>query len=232
MAEADNKDEGKKESDAARSEKLYQHLAEIAAIIFVLFLLQRGFHFVQRVIENRGYVTESDQINSVLNSLYYFFISSTLFFVIISNVISVLFLMGIIYSVIRYSEIYKEQKSRLYPQVQPAGGPVTARYVNENWERIQSHINSPNPSDWRLAILEADIALDEILNKIGVPGDTIGDKLKNVERSDFTTIDSAWEAHRIRNRIAHEGADFDLNEREARRVIALYEQVFREFHYI
>jgi hypothetical protein len=134
--------------------------------------------------------------------------------------------------VIRYSEIYKEQKSRLYPQVQPAGGPVTARYVNENWERIQSHINSPNPSDWRLAILEADIALDEILNKIGVPGDTIGDKLKNVERSDFTTIDSAWEAHRIRNRIAHEGADFDLNEREARRVIALYEQVFREFHYI
>jgi hypothetical protein len=67
---------------------------------------------------------------------------------------------------------------------------------------------------------------------MGYKGDTLSDKMRQVERSDFTYIDKAWEAHRVRNRIAHEGSDFELTEREARRVIDLYGAVFEEFHFI
>jgi hypothetical protein len=56
--------------------------------------------------------------------------------------------------------------------------------------------------------------------------------MKSIEKSDFNSIDMAWEAHKIRNSIAHEGSDFLLNQREAKRVIGLYEIVFREFRYI
>jgi hypothetical protein len=94
------------------------------------------------------------------------------------------------------------------------------------------HIGSDNPSDWRLAILEADIILDELLSELGYTGDTIGDKLKKAHRGDFKSLDHAWEAHRIRNAIAHEGQDFVLTQREARRILDLYEMVFREFDYI
>lgn len=103
---------------------------------------------------------------------------------------------------------------------------------NKKWLKVIEHINSTNPNDWKLAILECDIMLGEILEKMGYPQESIGEKLKAVEPSDFTNIESAWEAHKIRNSIAHEGSDFMINEREAKRVIGLYELVFREFDFI
>ncbi len=104
--------------------------------------------------------------------------------------------------------------------------------VNERWESVVKHINSENPNDWKLAILECDIMLGDLLEKIGYHQDSIGEKLKAVEPSDFTNIESAWEAHKIRNAIAHEGTEFAINNREAKRVIGLYEVVFREFEFI
>lgn len=104
--------------------------------------------------------------------------------------------------------------------------------LNERWENVVKHINSENPNDWKLAILECDIMLGDLLDKIGYHQDSIGEKLKAVEPSDFTNIDSAWEAHKIRNAIAHQGTEFVINHREAKRVIGLYEIVFREFEFI
>jgi hypothetical protein len=102
----------------------------------------------------------------------------------------------------------------------------------KRWKRIVSYVQSSTPSDWRLAILEADIVLEEILDVNGYRGETIGEKLKTVEPSDMDSLNDAWEAHKIRNAIAHEGEKFLLTEREARRVVGLYEKVFREFEFI
>ncbi len=104
--------------------------------------------------------------------------------------------------------------------------------LNDKWIKVQAHINSDNPAEWRLAVLEADIMLGDILEKMGYQGDSIGDKLKSVDKSDFLTLDSAWDAHKVRNQIAHEGTDFQLNEREAKRVIELYKKVFGEFYHL
>ncbi len=111
-------------------------------------------------------------------------------------------------------------------------GGVGQLHVNEKWEKVIIHINSQSPNDWKLAILECDIMLGEILEKMGYMQTSIGEKLKSVEPSDFDNIENAWEAHKIRNSIAHEGSEFMINEREAKRVIGLYETVFREFEYI
>jgi uncharacterized protein YggT (Ycf19 family) len=100
------------------------------------------------------------------------------------------------------------------------------------WKKIVERINSDSSESWRMAILEADIMLEEVLDANNYPGDTIGEKMQRVERSDFLTIDEAWEAHKIRNAIAHQGDGFALSQREARRVIGLYERVFREFEYL
>ncbi len=102
---------------------------------------------------------------------------------------------------------------------------------NYKWKEILNRIDSFNESDWRIAIIDADTMLDDMLEKMGYHGDTIGDKLKAIEESDFTTLSQAWEAHKVRNRIAHEGS-FTLTKREARRVIDLYREVFEEFHLI
>jgi deoxyadenosine/deoxycytidine kinase len=80
-----------------------------------------------------------------------------------------------------------------------------------------------------VAIIEADIMLDEMLTALGYLGDGVGEKLKTVEPSNILTLDAAWEAHKVRNRIAHSGKDFELNQRETKRVVGLFESVFREF---
>ena len=105
-------------------------------------------------------------------------------------------------------------------------------HKNPQWERILFHSESVNENDWRLAILEADIMLGDMLEKMALPGESIGDKLKAVEKSDFLTVENAWEAHKVRNQIAHEGVSFILNQHEAKRVIGLYQSVFQEFQII
>lgn len=131
--------------------------------------------------------------------------------------------------------IWREEKARLNPKnIPPAPGEIgsTVDPVAEKWKKILEHSESENSSDWRLAIIEADIMLDDLLRQLQLPGDTMGEKLKAVEKSDFNTIEMAWEAHKARNMIAHEGSDFLLNQREVRRIISLYEAVFKEFRLI
>ena len=121
------------------------------------------------------------------------------------------------------------------PAPWPPQEPPAPRDVSRNvmrWRRIVEEAGSETEQNWRLAILEADIMLGEVLDNLSLPGETIGDKLKAVERSDFTTVDLAWEAHKIRNQIAHEGSSFLLNQRETKRILSLYQAVFEEFHII
>lgn len=100
--------------------------------------------------------------------------------------------------------------------------------VNETWNSIRSKLLSDNPSDWRLAIIEADIYLDRVLDQQGFYGDTLGDKFKQITPEKLPSIQIAWEAHKVRNRIAHDGADFVLTMPESRRVLSYYEIVFRD----
>jgi len=151
-------------------------------------------------------------------------------FRIISYVVSLLFVIGIVYSVIQIRKIrILEAESIGAPKSAPTS--VEER-KNEKWQNIVDLSSSLNPSDWRLAILEADILLDECVTTMGYKGENLGEKLKSIERSDFNTLEQAWEAHKVRNTIAHTGSDFILTAREARRVIDLYKQVFEEFQYI
>lgn len=101
---------------------------------------------------------------------------------------------------------------------------------NERWVKLVEQSYSDNPSDWRTAIIEADVMLEDVLRKNNYHGDTLGEMLKSAGGADqFLSLDAAWEAHKIRNRIAHSGSDYQLTEREVRRAITLFEQVFREF---
>lgn len=110
------------------------------------------------------------------------------------------------------------------------GEDISAK--NERWDHVEKLAASENPGDWRVAIIEADVLLDELVTGMGYDGATLGDKLKAIEKSDFVTLEDAWEAHKIRNRIAHQGSDFVLTHRETKRVIDLFGNVFREFDYI
>ena len=102
----------------------------------------------------------------------------------------------------------------------------------ERWDRVAGLFGSSNPSDWRLAIIEADSMLEDLTLRLGYSGATLGERLKQVEPSDFPHLQSAWKAHLVRNKIAHEGLTYDLSTKEANQVRKWYEEVFREARYI
>lgn len=147
----------------------------------------------------------------------------------LAGILTVLFLVGIIYTQRGLGRLRKKQKEYLKRIDKEL---VDARPSNVQWEHVLSLGASINPGDWRIAIIEADILLDELVTSMGYQGLSLGDKLKTIELSDFVTLDQAWEAHKVRNHIAHRGSDFILTQRETARVIDLYRQVFEEFRYI
>lgn len=108
----------------------------------------------------------------------------------------------------------------------PAAVPTSKEFVDHpKFAVIQGYLSSDSEALWRIGIMEADNLLLEVLAEKGYQGDGVGEKLKNAS---FKTIDLAWDAHKTRNRIAHEGSDFELTEREAKRTFMLFESVLRD----
>jgi hypothetical protein len=146
----------------------------------------------------------------------------------ISMLLSLLFAWGALYSFFKYKQLREAGRAEIR-MLEAKLTEEASGDKNEKWERIEGLVSSENPGDWRVAIIEADIMLTDLLRSMAYRGDTVGDMLKSVERSDFETLDLAWEAHKVRNHIAHHGSDFILTSREARRVIELFRKVFQEF---
>lgn len=202
----------------------------VETIIFLVFgllvvsaILNRIFAFLKVVKDAR--VFEPDVTGG-------FFVSVLVpILKLLSFGVSALALMGIIWSIIALTRINTIQNA-LYVSPGDSDAVVIDDKKNRRWERVLEHMNSDNQNDWKFAILEADIILDDLLDVMGYRGETVSDKLKRVEPSDFETIEAAWEAHKVRNVIAHEGTDFVVTQREAKRIINLYRVVFEEFHFI
>jgi hypothetical protein len=144
-------------------------------------------------------------------------------------VAALLLFAGIIYVAVRVRQIRREEREEFDEIIVAKGMGEKKR---EKWDRLVDLVSSENESDWRLAILEADTILDDMVDVMGYKGEGLGEKLKQIERSDFNTLDKAWDAHKVRNQIAHAGSDHVLTKREVRRVIDLYKQVFDEFEFI
>ena len=157
-------------------------------------------------------------------------------------VFSVFFIFLIAYCAVRMVEIRNKEHEHLHHEIEEyahhmkekarkakAGEGVSK---NERWLKILDYVTSSVPSDWKLAVLEADSMLGTLLENLNFKGENLGERLKNADRDKFKSLTQAWEVHTIRNKIAHEGPNFDLSDREAKRVIAIYEQIFREFGYI
>jgi hypothetical protein len=172
-----------------------------------------------------------------LSSIIQFFKSSAWFWKSLGFVIAGAATVGTFVYNKKADAIWREMKGKLYPnpedmKIISSDTKSTPNKQIGRWEKIVQLSESENSSDWKVAVIQADIMLDELLQKLQLPGVTMGDKLKAVEKSDFNTIESAWEAHKMRNNIAHEGNDFLINQREIRRIISLYEVVFKEFEMI
>jgi hypothetical protein len=205
-------------------------MREVMFFLIIVLFISMMYWRLEQILSYTG----ADSFESLWAQFVAWFLSHLWPIIKIAAVIiSALCAVGIYYNRSKLKEIAEEEKA-VYGKsiITETSGESAAPLINERWERVLHHINSLNPSDWRQAIIEADVMLDELLKASGYHGDTLGERLKSVEPSDFLTIDAAWEAHKVRNRLAHEGSDFLLTDRDAKKTIAQFESVFKEFKII
>jgi uncharacterized membrane protein len=116
----------------------------------------------------------------------------------------------------------REHAERMYEEYFKGG------VANNRLEDMLTHIGSDSPNDWKLAIIEADIILDELLKEAGYAGVSLGERLRSLTTNQLQSLDDAWQAHKVRNQIAHGGSDFVLTHKLAQDTIKQYRRVFYE----
>jgi hypothetical protein len=141
----------------------------------------------------------------------------------------ILLLCAIIYSYREWKKI-QEKSDKHIENLIPIEAPEERE--NKRWKHVQELIVTNNPNDWRMAVLEADSMLEDLTIAMNIPGDSLGERLKSIEPSDFLTLQNAWEGHKVRNQIAHQGSGFVLDHKTAQTAIKNFEAVFREFEVI
>ena len=147
---------------------------------------------------------------------------------VIAYILSIIFLVLYIYASIR-KNLYLELQSEILRDAEHVWDQqYRGESKNSRLEDVLNHSTSENPNDWKLAIIEADIILDDLLKQRGYGGNSLGERLKSISPNQLASLNDAWEAHKIRNRIAHDGADFILTQRLAQETITRYNLVFTE----
>ena len=131
-----------------------------------------------------------------------------------------------VYFIVQFQKLVglKAQMAKLALRVPEAasGGAILSK-----WEEVMRHMGSDKEAEWKFAIIEADKLVDESLKLSGYLGDTIGERLMNITKEQLVSLDGLWEAHKIRNKLAHE-INYFLRYAEARRAIQLYQITLQE----
>tara|TARA_B100002051_G_scaffold276779_1_gene327890 strand:+ start:7756 stop:8406 length:651 start_codon:yes stop_codon:yes gene_type:complete len=148
---------------------------------------------------------------------------------IISSIFSIFFLVIYVFASMRRTLYLGLLAQETVDQEELWAQLYGQRSENNRIKSVLANAASSNPNDWKLAIIEADIILDETLKERGFVGDSLGERLKSVSANQLASIGDAWEAHKVRNNIAHKGADFVLTKRLVDETIGRYQRVFKEF---
>lgn len=146
--------------------------------------------------------------------------------------VSVVMLALLVYFKIKLIVVEHEGLTQREEEWRAAAQPPEESTVNGRWRHVVALASSGDEGNWRRAIMEADVMLGELLNERGYQGETIGEQLKLANPLQFTTLDIAWQAHKMRNALAHLGEAFPLSERDTRATIDQYARVFEEFSII
>ncbi len=97
------------------------------------------------------------------------------------------------------------------------------------WLKIENDLVKENEQSYQMAILNADKLLGKALEEVGVPGKTMGEKMKKYNK--FTKVNGVWMAHKLRNKIAHE-PNVVINYDQTKIALGFFKQALKDLEVI
>lgn len=145
---------------------------------------------------------------------------------LVSLAISAFFIYLIVILLKRSDAAWGIRERRYARQV--AKGP---QHVEHKWQKVLERMDKGDEANLKLAIIEADSILAEILKFIIPAGASVGERLEKMDKNRLSSLDTVWEAHRLRNFIVHNPKVL-ITHQQAEEAIKGFERGLRELEYL
>lgn len=162
-------------------------------------------------------------ILNMISSLWSGFLASSFFFYfkLFAGIITVILLIADILLISK--RIQGDVKIAVYGAKVPS---LKKSVYVKKWESIKNRIEEGSVSSAKMAIIEADKMLGEVLEKVGYKGKDTAEKIAAVKPGQLIGIEEVSASHEVFKNIVQNHA-FEMEHEELHRVLAAYEKVFR-----
>jgi hypothetical protein len=99
--------------------------------------------------------------------------------------------------------------------------------MEKEWQQIAQKLDSPNLADWKVAILEAEKMVEDVLARTGYSGENFSDRLKKAGPETLSDLEGLLASHQVRNNIVHD-PDYRLEIRPASQALGAYEKALKD----
>jgi len=103
--------------------------------------------------------------------------------------------------------------------------------MERSWQKIQERLKKEDEANLKLAVIEADSILDEILKRMGLGGKDMGERLEQMPKDQLKALEDVWDAHRLRNLIVHQPAAI-VTKAQAEKAVSAYQNALKELEVI
>ncbi len=99
--------------------------------------------------------------------------------------------------------------------------------LKERWQGIMAKANPQSIESLKVAVIEADKMVDDVLKRLGLGGQHMADRLAQMDQDEFSTLKRLWNAHRFRNNLVHT-PDFEVNADRIQKILGDYGAFLKE----
>ena len=105
--------------------------------------------------------------------------------------------------------------------------PIGVSRLVKTWNKISKRLELKSEDEYKMAVLEAEEILDNVLEKMGYFGKNLKEKIDKLPLVAVSNIDSLKDISEIRKRIVY-NPDQELSLDEAKKILDVFEQSLKD----
>ena len=135
--------------------------------------------------------------------------------------------MAAVYSIVLFADICmilflrgvgKDIRKGRYGADMPAAHKKT---IAKQWQTVEGHLSSHLENDWKIALLEADRIVNQVLDISGLKGENFREKVENANSNQIEQREDLLRAHEVRNAIIRDHG-YVLSSEQAQETIEIF----------
>ena len=169
--------------------------------------------------------------SGIFHNLVYWFLKYQIFFVyfkIIAFILSLFFLIGIIFYV-KKLKVFQKIYNRYLNIFGLSTDFLSTKRCQKSWKEIKKLLQEPYDSSFKLAVLKAFSTVKKTLEILGYPAD-FKEAINKLSKEGYRNLEVIENIYQITEKILNE-KNFILKKEEAERIVSLYYKFFQEILY-